>query len=310
MADVSLTPDQIAAGAGILGGLGINRLLVLPGSSWAENFLTFALGAAPVAIAVYYVTENDSGNVKLIESGIDFMLTSPGQFAVITIGATSLISVMYELFLMPEVATVAAFLPFLQLRNIDLVVVGTGVMASFMFGAILGWPLEVLEWAAVGGNGPPPRKPSGRSCWKLQDIPKDFFFLVAAQPLALLQALEDFQQHGNFIPLFFAPIHGAAVAWSRVGDIIIDLNALEQWVDSFVGEAFKLFDDVYKIYKEVKHWTPMSMKDSGQIPPSTDPYPGMYTPDGGNPSVYNGGQFMLMPRFFIEGDNNALNGTH
>lgn len=302
-----LQPDQIAAGAAVLAGLATNRLIVLPGSSLSENVLTFMLGAAPVAIAVYTVTDADPVNSKMIEGGVDFMVNNPVSFAAVAVGATSLLSITYELVLSPELVAFSSFLPFLQLRNIDVVILTCGLVSTFMFGAILGWPIEVIEWVGTGQQGDPPRKPGGRSCWGFKDIPKDLMWLVLAQPLAVYQAVEDFATTGNWVPLLFIPLQGAANAWSRVGDLVIDLASGGKIEKSILKDSWAVFDSLFKY---MAGGAPVTSKISSTDPqpPVVDPYPNAYETYGGSGPIYNGSQFMLMPRFFMPGDNDALNG--
>lgn len=239
-----ITTDEVVVSAGLLGGL-VSSYVIDVGPGWIANALTFSLGAVPTLL-ITEAAMNDGGvNLMLIQRSFDFMTSSPGSFIIMTIGMVTVFEVVYALFLSEEVIALEIFVPLFRTANIDLVVVALGLMASFVFGGIAGWTIEVIEWVVAGGDKTKiPFKPSGRKVWSLAQLPKDLMYFVFAVPLGLLDQAELSYNKSSWVPLLMTPLKIACDQWTRIGDIIIDAVAIEEFIGSVLGNSWHVFDDV------------------------------------------------------------------
>lgn len=218
--------DLLVVSGGVAGGLLTWQLLDL-GSGWAEQLFAFFVGAIPAAMATS-VAMTDAAtkemNVVLLTQSFAFAKEAPLTYAMIAIGTTAALGLFYHLLLAPEFNALLAFFPFLRMAGIDVAIMWLGVMSTVIWGGILGWPIEVIEWVLGGAKHDAiPKKPSGRTTWHLTDLPKDLFYLIFAAPIAVLDDANYAITNTSYSTLVFLPVKIASDQFSRLGDIIIDI---------------------------------------------------------------------------------------
>lgn len=292
--------DALVAAGGIASGLLTWQLFDL-GSSRAEQLLAFAVGAVPGIILTDLSlanTDDDTGstNYKLVSNSLFNAKQSPGTFAIIVIGMTTVVSLCYQLFLAPEIDSVAAFLPFVRLSGVNIAVTWLGVLAGIMFEGVAGWTIEVFEWLIAGFDpGKVPMKPGGRQVWGLSALPKDLVFFLGAVPIAVVDTLMHAAGSWSLTPVLFLPMKIALDQWSRLGDVVVDAfsSSAVQTIATDAGKAFSFFDGlVHKFFGIFNH---SSAKDGvvGGVTPNW--YPGL---PRAPPNFW-----LKYPLLFMEGDN-------
>lgn len=301
----TLSVDTITAAAGIFGGL-VSWKLLNVGNSPLLHALGFLVGAAPAAVFAHIALVEDSDNVKLVSRSWDFATTNPSLFALMAMGITMAFSILYELFVEPEVEAITAFLPVLSLRNQDVAIALLGLTCAMVFGAFAGWTIEVLEWL-VGPDGRDmkavPIKPGGRQKWGLKKLPKDLVFFLFAVPIAIIESVTMAVNKKSLIPLMFAFTKAATDQWTRLGDLIIDAVATEEELAQTLGKAFHAFDDlIHGVFGAMTTRSEVegerrfrSLKDQ-TIDMGPDPYAAYY-------AVMSGSEWLGYPTFFTAGDN-------
>lgn len=303
---MDFTYDAIVTAGGLASGLLTWKLFDL-GSAWPEQVLAFAVGAVPGLILTDLSlanTDDDTGstNYKLVTNSLTNAWNAPGTFAIVVIGMTTVVSLCYQVFLAPEIDTVAAFLPFIRLSGINIAVTWLGVLAGIMFEGVAGWTIEVFEWL-INGFDPSavPIKPGGRQVWGLSALPKDLVFFLGAVPIAVVDTLMHAANDWSLTPIMFLPLKIALDQWSRLGDVVVDAfsSSAVQTVAHDVGKAFSFFDKL--VHKFFGSRSDLSMKDGGgaisQVVPNW--YPNL--PNA--PSNF----WLKYPLLFMPGENDLVN---
>lgn len=305
----ALQPWEGASLAGALGGLVVNRLFDLPGAPLPANFLTFTLGAAPAALATFVMLDEDGANMVLFQGSYDFMTQAPFSFMAIVFGMTTVLSVTFELTVMPEVDAFATFIPFFNFRGIDVAILGLGTVGAFVWGGILGWPLEIIEWLALGADTSKiPAKPGNRSDWGITKLPKDVMVLLLASPITMYYAFSDLITHGQILPVMMIPLQTAATAWHRIGDVMLDVILTVKKFTRVIGKSFNVFNFLVSGIPgsgavNILAGASTSLAATGSQPdtyviggPAPDvAYQTLYT------QAYDGTQITLFPRWTIAG---------
>ena len=240
----AITTDEVVSAAAIVGGIVTNRFIDV-GTGWVANTITFLVGAVPTMLVTETAMNDDGLNLQLIQQSVDFMTQYPTSFAMVTVGIVSGLSIAFNLLLGEELIALEALVPFFRTQNIDLAVVALGLCASLVFGGICGWTVEVIEWVVDGSHSDTiPCKPNGRTQWGLEHLPKDVAYLIFAVPIGIFQQFELGVQKSSLVPLFMVPLKIAADQWSRVGDILIDMQSIEKVAGVVLKDSWKCFDDI------------------------------------------------------------------
>lgn len=240
----TVTNDEVIAGAAILAGIASNRFIDV-GSGIVPNMITFFVGAVPMMLATETALNDDGLNLELIQRSINFMWLSPGTFGVITIGIISGLSIAYNLLLSEEVLALEALVPFFRTQNVDLAIVILGGFAALVFGGICGWTIDVIEWVIAGSESSQiPGKPGGRVKWGIEDLPKDIGYLVFAVPIGIFEQFTLSIQKVSIVPFLMTPLKIAVDQWTRLGDILIDLQNVEKIAGVVLKDGWKCFDDL------------------------------------------------------------------
>ncbi len=240
----TVTNEEVIVGAAVLAGVATNRFIDV-GSGVIPNVITFFVGAVPMMLATEMAVNDDGLNVELIQRSINFMWSSPGTFAVVTVGIISGLSIAYNLLLSEEVLALEALLPFFRTQNVDLAIVILGGFAAMVFGGICGWTIDVIEWVIAGSETSQiPGKPGGRVKWGIEDLPKDLAYLVFAVPIGIFEQLSLSVHNMSLIPFIMTPLKIAVDQWTRLGDILIDCQNIEKIVGVVLKDGWKCFDDL------------------------------------------------------------------
>lgn len=298
MSSLNLEYDAIIGAGGIAAGLLTWQLFDL-GSAWPEQLIAFSVGAVPGVILTDLSlanTDEDTGstNYKLVRNSIVNAWNAPGTFAIIAIGMVTVVSFVYQVFLAPEIDTVAVFLPFIRLSGINVAIVWLGVLAAIVFEGVAGWTIEVFEWLINGFDKDSiPVKPGGRQVWGLTALPKDLVFFLGAVPIAVVDTLMHSVSSWSLTPILFLPMKIALDQWSRLGDVVVDAfsSSAVQTIAHDVGKAYSFFDSLVHHLFGVK-----ASNSSGSLNGvNPDPYPQLDSA----PTNY----WLKYPLLFMKGDN-------
>lgn len=298
--NINLTADQIALLGGVATGLMTWKLLDL-GSGILPQVIGFVVGAAPGAALSLAAADADPTNIKLVERSLDMLSDwpiGPVTVGIVWIGMTTVLSVAYALFVEPEVGAFTAFIPLLNLRDIDVAIALLSGAATLYFAGIAGWVVEIVQWIATTGGDMKkvPAKPGGRVKWGFKKLPKDFVYFILAAPIGIYDTVKLAISKGSFVPLLFVGVKIAMDQWTRLGDLIIDLVATVQDVEAIAKDSWSFFDHLVKglFISGVKSNIPTG----GTVPAVKDPYKTILQAKN-----VDGNYWPAYPRLFNDGDN-------